>query len=35
VEPGATIVRLEGESKEEVIQEAMDRALRRVTSKIT
>ena len=35
VDPGATIVRLEGESKEEVIQEAMDRALRRVTSKIT
>ena len=35
VDPGATIVRLEGESKEQVLQEAMDRAIRRVTSKTT
>ncbi|HLB01260.1 MAG TPA: hypothetical protein VJO14_07730 [Bacteroidota bacterium] len=35
VEPGATIVRLEGESKEEVMQTAIDRAIRRLTSKTT
>jgi len=34
VDPGATIVRLDGESKEEVIQTAIDRAIRRLTSKI-
>ncbi len=33
VDPGATIVRLDGESKEEVIQTAIDRAIRRLTSK--
>jgi len=34
VDPGATIVRLDGESKDEVIQSAIDRAIRRLTSKI-
>jgi len=34
VDPGATIVRLDGESKDEVIQTAIDRAIRRLTSKI-
>jgi hypothetical protein len=34
VEPGATIVRLDGESKEEVMQTAIDRAIRRLTSKL-
>jgi hypothetical protein len=34
VDPGATIVRLDGESKEEVLQTAIDRAIRRLTSKI-
>lgn len=33
VEPDSTIVRLEGESKEQVMQEAMDRAVRRLASK--
>lgn len=35
VDPGATIVSLEGDSRESVMQEAMDRALRRLTSKTT
>jgi hypothetical protein len=34
IDPGATIVRLDGESKEEVIQTALERAVQRLTRKI-
>jgi hypothetical protein len=34
VDPGATIVRMDGESKDEVIQTALERAMRRLTSKL-
>jgi ribosomal protein L16/L10AE len=33
IDPGATIVRLDGESKEEVIQTALDRAMQRLSGK--
>jgi hypothetical protein len=33
IDPGATIVRLDGESKEEVIQTALERAMERLTRK--
>jgi hypothetical protein len=34
IDPGATIVRLDGESKDEVIQTALERATQRLTRKI-
>lgn len=33
VDPGATIVRLDGESKDEVIQTALERAAQRLSSR--
>lgn len=33
IDPGATIVRLDGESKEEVIQTALERAMQRLSGK--
>jgi hypothetical protein len=33
IDPGATIVRLDGESKEEVIQTALERATQRLSGK--